>query len=308
MAIIRYFIPFLAFITATFFVRFLGSEGSAIMTSSRLGIIGILLFAFIFLFHRFSKHLTKKYGSCLVLIIYRFFFFCVFFDFSLLRIYFISIFGHFCSDLLFGVLVWSVGGGQGLPLPAPSPSREADEEGMNILMSILLHSESQRGTSVEPGTSVNQPEAGPVNPGNPAASPGEEAGPANQRVVPYPYQPDEVIGESSGSEAHSEPSADSSSAPSALDQRKDELIQANLLQRKGDLAEGQEVAEVRQAVETDFGIDTKGAEFELIRQMEKEVGSSKNEECPATNSIFNEIKDHLGKHQDGRGGGKPSRA
>ena len=41
---------------------------------------------------------------------------------------------------------------------------------------------------------MNQPEAGPVNPGNPAASPGEEAGPANQRVVPYPYQPDEVIG------------------------------------------------------------------------------------------------------------------
>lgn len=33
-------------------------------------------------------------------------------------------------------------------------------------------------------------------PGNPVASPGEEAGPANQtlRVVPYPYQPDEVIG------------------------------------------------------------------------------------------------------------------
>lgn len=36
-------------------------------------------------------------------------------------------------------------------------------------------------------------EAGAEPPGNP---PGEEAGPANQtlRVVPYPYQPDEVIG------------------------------------------------------------------------------------------------------------------
>ena len=114
----------------------------------------------------------------------------------------------------------------------------------------------------------------------------------------------QAAGQSSGSEAHSEPSADSSSAPSALDQRKDELIEANLLQRKGNIAEGQEVAEVRQAVETDFGIDTKGAEFALVKQMEKEVGSSKNEKCPATNSIFNEVKDFQSHVQDGRGRGK----
>lgn len=119
------------------------------------------------------------------------------------------------------------------------------------------------------------------------------------------YTEEQLAGESSGSEAHSEPSADSSSAPSALDLRKDELIQANLRLRKGDLAEGQAVAEVRKAVETDLGIETKGEEFELIRQMEKEVGSSKKEQCPATNSIFNEIKDHLGKHLDGLGGGHP---
>lgn len=79
-----------------------------------------------------------------------------------------------------------------------------------------------------------------------------------------------------------------------------------MLQRKGDLAEGQEVAEVRQAVDIDFGIDTKGAEFQLVKQMEKEVASSKKEECPATTSIFNEIKEFLSKNQDGTGGGKLS--
>ncbi|CAK7328716.1 unnamed protein product [Dovyalis caffra] len=96
--------------------------------------------------------------------------------------------------------------GQGLPLPAPSgqvnsaPWIEDPRE-----IDILLGSSSVPGTSVETGTSVTQPRAGPVNPeaadssqtsGDPVASPGEEAGPANQtqRVVPYPYQPDEVIG------------------------------------------------------------------------------------------------------------------
>ena len=50
---------------------------------------------------------------------------------------------------------------------------------------------------------------------------------------------------SSGSEAHSEPSADSSSAPSAQDLRKEDLIRENLHLRKGDLAQGQSVPEVR---------------------------------------------------------------
>jgi hypothetical protein len=101
---------------------------------------------------------------------------------------------------LFPFLILCVGEGQGLPLPAPSgqvnsdPWREDSRE-----LDILLESSSV------PGTSVTQPRAGPVNPeaadssqtsGDPVASPGEEAGPANQtqRVVPYPYQPDEVIG------------------------------------------------------------------------------------------------------------------
>lgn len=58
---------------------------------------------------------------------------------------------------------------------------------------VLLESFSE---TEDTGSSVNQPVAPPVPPANPVASPGEEAGPANQtqRVVPYPYQPDEVIG------------------------------------------------------------------------------------------------------------------
>ncbi|CAK7328640.1 unnamed protein product [Dovyalis caffra] len=75
--------------------------------------------------------------------------------------------------------------GQGLPLPAPSgqvnsaPWIEDPRE-----IDILLGSSSVPGTSVETGTSVTQPRAGPVNPeaadssqtsGDPVASPGEEA-------------------------------------------------------------------------------------------------------------------------------------
>ena len=43
---------------------------------------------------------------------------------------------------------------------------------------------------------MNQPEARPVPPANPVASPGEETSPANQtpRGVPYPYPEDEIIG------------------------------------------------------------------------------------------------------------------
>ena len=51
-------------------------------------------------------------------------------------------------------------------------------------------------TKSEGTGSVNQQEARPSHSYNPSASRGEGAGPANQPpgVVPYPYQPDEVIG------------------------------------------------------------------------------------------------------------------
>lgn len=61
----------------------------------------------------------------------------------------------------------------------------------------------------------------------------------------------------------------------------------------------------RQGVENYFHIETKGNEFELIKQLEQEV-KAKNKPSPATNSAFHEILEHEGKIQDGLGGGKPN--
>jgi hypothetical protein len=86
--------------------------------------------------------------------------------------------------------------------------------------------------------------------------------------------PDSSTGGTSGAEAHSEPrepSAESSLAPSALEQRAEELIEDNLKARKGALGDGQEVSEVRQAVEQDFQILNKTEEFLLIKNMEEET-------------------------------------
>jgi len=58
-------------------------------------------------------------------------------------------------------------------------------------------------------------------------------------------------------------------------------------------------------VESNFEIETPGGEFELVKQLQKEVAFSKNEKCPATNTIFYEVKDAQSHVQDGRGGGKP---
>lgn len=57
------------------------------------------------------------------------------------------------------------------------------------------------------------------------------------------------------------PSDDSSSAPSALEERTNELIQDNLKDRKGDLGDGQRVSEVRQGVEHDLNVEKKGEHF-----------------------------------------------
>lgn len=95
-----------------------------------------------------------------------------------------------------------------------------------------------------------------------------------------------------------------SSAPSALEERANELIQENFEERKGDLGDGQKVSEVRKEVKQDFNIKTKGEEFSLIKQLEKEV-QAKNEPSPVTNSAFNEIRQHEAQIQDGRGGARP---
>lgn len=90
----------------------------------------------------------------------------------------------------------------------------------------------------------------------------------------------------------------------ALEQKANEAIEDILSKKKAALGDGQEVSEVREAVEQDFNITTKGEEFTLIKQMEMEAGAPQKA-CPATNSTLNEIKDHQSQKVDGRGGGNP---
>jgi hypothetical protein len=176
------------------FGRFLGSEVRAIMTTGR----NLVLFA-IRSYISFSSLLfsfEKKYGFRLVLMIYISILFFISFFCYFLRIYLVSRFGLFCSDLFSSVLVWSVlsGGGHSLPLPAPSgPSSSSSYTNTEDSFAIRVLLEPFSDTEME-GTSVNQPEARLS--ANAVASSGEEAGPANQtpRGVPYQYQPDEVIG------------------------------------------------------------------------------------------------------------------
>lgn len=72
-----------------------------------------------------------------------------------------------------------------------SPSWTEDSFDMRVLCESFSETEMESGD-----TSVNQGEARPALPANPVASRGEEAGPSNRAPpgVPYPYQPDEVIG------------------------------------------------------------------------------------------------------------------
>ncbi|KAH0713863.1 hypothetical protein KY289_009822 [Solanum tuberosum] len=106
----------------------------------------------------------------------------------------IRITGILCSQLLSGILIFSVGGS--LPLPGPSGQASGAEfEEDHFGIDVLLESWEK---STETGTSVDQPEPEPghVPPAIQVAPRGNEAGPSNQppRVVPYPYQLDEVIG------------------------------------------------------------------------------------------------------------------
>lgn len=133
--------------------------------------------------------------------------------------------------------------------------------------------------------------------GQPDAS--SSAGPSmNPPEGPYPEKTPAPNPEPEGS-------AESPSAPSALEERENELLSKNLAERKCDLAEGENIDSVRTAVEGDFHSNTKTEKFQLIQQLFKET-QSKTEDCPATKSSLNEIKNYSSKIQDGRGGRKPS--
>lgn len=57
--------------------------------------------------------------------------------------------------------------------------------------------------------------------------------------------------------------------PPWINERKSLLMRIQK-KRKGALGDGQEVSEVRQALEKEYNIHNKGQEFELIKEMEKE--------------------------------------
>lgn len=96
------------------------------------------------------------------------------------------------------------------------------------------------------------------------------------------------------------------SEPSALDQRKDELILGNLEKRKGSLADGQRISGVRRAVEGDFHTKSPGESFGLVKQLEKELDVTKT--SPATNSAFNEVKDFQSHVQDKMDGAEANKS
>jgi hypothetical protein len=174
------------------FGRFLGSEGTAIMTKgTNLLLFAILILGLIFLFRFICLRLNLKSRFLLVFIYLSICFFISLFGYFL-RIYLLSHFGLHLNEAFSFIVVCGMVSGTGQALPLPSPSGGSDDA---FAIDVLLESWSKT-TETEEGTSVNKPEAGLVPPANPVASPGEEAGPPNQspRVVSYPYQPDEVIG------------------------------------------------------------------------------------------------------------------
>ena len=131
----------------------------------------------------------RKQKKCPFLLIYIFLY-------LLILIYVRLLHWHLLSSLGLGALSFFIFFVGGLPLPAPSsPSSSSswpeDSFGINVLLEPFSETEMD-GAS----TSVNQREARPPLPANPVASRGEEAGPSNRApsIVPYPYQPDEMIG------------------------------------------------------------------------------------------------------------------
>ena len=142
--LISFFLCLFGNFVAISFARYLGSEGTAIMTTGRnVVLFGILILGLIFLFRLLCIHLQKK-SSFLLVFLNIFIYFVISLFFFSFRIYFVSNFGLFLGDLFSSLLVCSVvsGGGHSLPLPAPSgPSRPVhsttsteDSFGIRVLM------------------------------------------------------------------------------------------------------------------------------------------------------------------------------
>lgn len=188
--LLHFFLRGTVFLIAVFLGPcFPGSDGTHIMTTRNLVLFGIVILGFIFLFRLVSGFSRKKRSGFL----FKLLAFSILLLLSVFFLHFRFYFGSFFITYLSGALLILCVSSEVSPVPsAPSSSSSWTEDSFGI--GVIL--ESWPTTTTTEGTSVNQPEAGPVPPGNPVASPGGEAGPANQTlpVVPYPYQPDEVIG------------------------------------------------------------------------------------------------------------------
>ena len=113
----RYFLRFLSFFASICGVRFLGSEGTAIITSGQnLVLFAILILCSSFLFGRYAVLLKKKYGFCLVFVMYLSLLFAISFFCYFIRIYLNSHVGELLP--YFFPLIFTVGGGQALPGPS----------------------------------------------------------------------------------------------------------------------------------------------------------------------------------------------
>lgn len=114
-----------------------------------------------------------------------------------------------------------------------------------------------------------------------------------------------------GEEMNSQPSPGvgqrlpDSKEKSALHEKAEDLLLEKINDKKADLAEGQRISNVREAVETDLDIQTKSDELKFIIEMEKDSGATEKK-SHAINSALNQIKDFQSKIQDGRGGGSHS--
>ena len=213
MYLLIVFLPLLGSSVAGFFGRFLGSEGSAILTTTCVSFFALVSFSFCFSHFRLKGPLRGILNLFLV--------FSAGFVGSLIRIEVIHLVSP-ALPLLLGPFVWKAVVGEALPSTGPNGAESSstwEEDPFELRVLEESFSDSKTDTDSPPAgesqteesePSVNQrsleapqteegspsvnrrgpEEAGPALPANPVPSGGDEAGPS----VPYPYRRDKMIG------------------------------------------------------------------------------------------------------------------
>jgi len=164
--LIQFLLPGTFYLIAVFLGNLIGSEGIAIMTTTKnIVLFSIFMIGLIFLFRLLCFRKSKGFILKLLYISLLFFIsvFCYF-----LRIYLLSRLGLNLSDL-FSFFILSVGG---LPLPAPSsPSSSSSWKEDSFEMKVLLEPFSEtemEGTGTSARSSIPR-------------GAGDEAGPSHQK-------------------------------------------------------------------------------------------------------------------------------